>query len=131
MSALRRVDAGGWAESWCGGFAQLDDGSGGAERGGKRHDVRNGRDADKGRRVARSCVRAGATPAREPLFFSPTKEANPQIRRTDQDFTQLSVIRSTNARREESTDWNGARVEGVPSGEGNHPKRQGDGLRML
>jgi hypothetical protein len=64
---------------------------GGVERGG-RHGVRHDPDA-VGRRAARSCGRAGATPARQPNLFNPTKEALHEVGRTDHDFTQRSVIR--------------------------------------
>jgi hypothetical protein len=47
-----------------------------------------------------------------------TEEANPEVGRTDHDFTQHSVIRSTRERQR-----SGARVEGVPFGEG--PTRSG------
>ncbi|MFT6239044.1 MAG: hypothetical protein ACJAQT_001122, partial [Akkermansiaceae bacterium] len=47
-----------------------------------------------------------------------TKEANHEVGRTDHDFTQHSVIRSTRERQR-----SGARVEGVPFGEG--PTRKG------
>ncbi|MFT6864386.1 MAG: hypothetical protein ACJAVK_002951 [Akkermansiaceae bacterium] len=57
------------------------------------------------------------------VVCNPTKEAHHEVGRTEHDFTQHSVMRSTNARREESTDWNGARVERVPFGEG--PTRSG------
>jgi hypothetical protein len=82
---------------------------GGVERGG-RHGVRHDPDA-VGRRAARSCGRAGATPARQPNLFNPTKEALHEVGRTDHDFTQHSVIRSTNERQR-----SGARVEGAPLG---------------
>jgi hypothetical protein len=63
-----------------------------------------------GRRAAWSCGRAGATPARKPILFNPTKEALHEVGRTDHDFTQLSVMRR---RRSKAT---GARVEGAPLG---------------
>jgi hypothetical protein len=57
------------------------------------------------------------------LFFTDQREAN---HATGHDFAQLSVIRRRTKRQR-----SGARVEGVPFGEGSHPIRHGDGLRML
>ncbi|MFT6179593.1 MAG: hypothetical protein ACJAQT_002925 [Akkermansiaceae bacterium] len=71
------------------------------------------------------------------VVCNPTKEAHHEVGRTDHAFTQHSVIHSTNARREEPADWNGARVEGLGAderlrfGEGPTRLRHGDGLRML
>jgi hypothetical protein len=55
-----------------------------------------------------------------------TKETNHEVGRTGHDFTQLFVIRRRTKRQR-----SGARVEGAPFGEGSHPIRHGDGLRML
>jgi len=93
-----------------------DDGKRGAECGRKRHGVRSDPDAVRAGGWRGAAGGLARLLQGSPLFYFPTKEANHHLRATGQDFTQLSVIRSTNARREESTDWNGARVEGTPLG---------------
>jgi hypothetical protein len=66
----------------------------------------------RGRRAARSCGRAGATPARKPILFKPTKEALHEVGRTDHDFTQHSVIRRRTSDSEVVPGWKGPFREG-------------------